>query len=188
MQEFLNSIRFQAGIGANFTSQLRVGIITAYNPKNQTVTVTVQPVEEEGNGQSGWIPLATPYIGLVGAPNIKDQVLVLFQEGSLNTGIVISRLYSDIDVPPANVPAGEWWLTHPSGSFIKIKTNGDIDIQSVGKVNLLGTEIDASNGGSLLKLVTEAFVDFFNNHVHGGSPAPSIPMTSDKLTTILKAQ
>jgi len=187
IQQLLNNSRFQAGIAANYTAQLRLGIVTSYNPTNQTVQVTIQPVEDDGNGQTGWIPLATNFIGLVGAPNINDQVLVLFQEGSLNTGMVVGRLYSDVDPAPA-VPAGEWWLTHPSGSSIKLKTNGDVDVVSPTNVNVSAPNVNLSNGGALKKLVTESFVQFFNDHVHGGSPPPTTPMTSAQLTTIVEAQ
>lgn len=193
-----NGMRFQSGIGKNASSDVRIGLITSYNPSDCTVKISLQPVDESNAApsQTGWIPLATSFIGLVGAPNINDQVAVVFQEGSLNSGIVIGKIYSDEDVPPS-VPAGEWWLTHPSGTFIKVKNNGDVEITANNdiKVNAVNANVEAqainlSNGGTLLKLVTEALETLYNAHTHGGGPPPDMPfqMTNAQLTTIVKAE
>lgn len=210
-----NGMRFQSGIGKNASSDVRIGLITSYNPSDCTVKISLQPVDESNAApsQTGWIPLATSFMGLVGAPTINDQVVVVFQEGSLNSGIVIGKIYSDEDIPPP-VPAGEWWLTHPSGTFIKVKNNGDVEITAnndlkvntiSGNVdvtaaadvninavnaNVLAQAINLSNGGTLLKLVTEALETLYNAHTHGGGPPPDMPfqMTNAQLTTIVKAE
>lgn len=215
MQNLLNSMRFQAGIGQNLIAQVRIGIINSYNPENGTIKATVQPVESEesGEGQTGWIPLATGFIGQVGAPVPGEQVIIIFQEGSLNNGLAIGRIYSSEDVPPP-VPSGEWWLTHPSGSFIKVKNNGDIEIKAASKIivtsesdteinvtgdiNVTATgiakvsapSIELENGGSALELVNSLFETKFNSHTHGSTPPPDSPyhITSSELTSVLKAQ
>lgn len=189
MHRSLNSARLQAGIGNNLTSQCRIGILTSYNPADSTVKVSIQPVDEESPeaSQTGWIPLSTSFIGFVGAPRINDQVVVLFQEGSLNSGIVIGRIYSDEDVPPA-APSGEWWLTHPSGSSIKIKDDGEIEIISASKVVMKAPDIELSNAGTLQKVVTEAMKAFFDTHTHGGGAVPDQPMTDAQLSTIVKVE
>jgi phage baseplate assembly protein V len=201
MQNLLNSMRFQAGIGQNLIAQVRIGIINAYNKDNGTIKATVQPVEsdESGEGQTGWIPLATSFIGQVGAPLPGEQVIIIFQEGSLNNGLAIGRIYSSEDIPPA-VPSGEWWLTHPSGSFIKLKNNGDIDIECAGNLNVTATgtatvsapNIELGNGGTVLELVNSLFEAKYNGHTHdnGAVPAPDTPfhITPTELTSVLKAQ
>jgi len=202
----LNSMRFQGAIGQNLNSQTRIGLVTSYNPDDCTVKVSLQPEDADapGSGQTGWIPLATSFYGLVGAPNIDDQVIVVFQEGSLNSGIVVGKIYSGEDVPPS-VPAGEWWIVHPSGSFIKIKNDGDVDIAASGNINIncqnasvnasasaviSSPAINLSNGGSLQSLVNAAFENLYNNHTHGGGAPPDRPyqMTGAELTSVLKAQ
>lgn len=189
MQKLFNSMRFQAGIGNNASSSVRLGLITSYNPDDCTVKVSLQPADTDdaAASQTGWIPLSTGFMGQVGAPKINDQVVVIFQEGSLNSGIVIGKLYNDEDVPPS-VPAGEWWLTHSSGSFIKIKDNGDIDIHAAGKINVTSTEINLSNGGTLKKMVNEAMVAFFNSHTHGGGATPDQTMSGAQLSNVVKAE
>jgi phage gp45-like len=200
MHEIQNAMRFQANIGSNFESHTRIGIVTSYNPEDCTVQVKIQPEDEENpeSSLSGFIPLATNFIGLVGAPNLNDQVVVVFQEGSLNNGIVIGRLYSDEDSPPQGVQAGEYKVVHASGSSIYIKNNGDIDIQAANNINITGGSmsninspmINLSNGGTVLKLVTQAFVDIFNNHTHGGGAPPDPPyqIGNSQLTSITQAQ
>jgi len=214
MHVLLNSMRFQSGIGTNFSSIVRLGTITSYNPSDSTVQVSIQPSDQENpeGSQSGWIPLSTGFIGEVGAPNINDQVVIVFQEGSLNNGIVIGRLYSDEDAPPA-VPSGEWWITHPSGSFIKIENNGNVEIKGANNVIVNSTNVtitgtsnvtvagnstvsidspmtSISNGGTVQSLINQSFENLYNNHTHGGGSPTDAPykMTSAQLTTTLEAQ
>jgi phage baseplate assembly protein V len=215
MQHLLNAMRFQAGIGQNLIAQVRIGIINSYNKEDGTIKATVQPVEsdESGEGQTGWIPLVTGFIGQVGAPVPGEQVIIIFQEGSLNNGIAIGRIYSSEDVPPP-VPSGEWWLTHPSGSFIKVKNNGDVEIKAAQKIiitsesdaqinvtgdinvtatgnaNVSAQNIELANGGTALELVNSLFESKYNAHTHGATPPPDTPyqMTSAELTSVLKAQ
>lgn len=189
MDKYLNAVRFQAGIGNNLTSQTRIGLIQAYNPQDGSVKVVIQPVDDgdPNNGQTGWIPLATNFIGLVGAPKQNDQVIVLFHQGNVNNGIVIGRLYSQAD-PSPQVPEGEYWITHDSGTSFKIKNDGSVEINGASKISLISPEIDLSNNGTVKKLVTDAMVDFFNNHTHGASPPPNTPMGNSELTTIVNAE
>jgi phage gp45-like len=200
MNEILNSMRFQANIGSNFSSHPRIGIVTSYNPSDCTVKVRIQPEDADNpeNSLSGDIPLATNFIGLVGAPNIGDQVIVVFQEGSFNNGIVIGSLYSDEDIPPQAVEAGEYKILHKSGSLIYIKNNGDIQIQAANNVNIIGNstgnikapQINLSNGGAVMRLITEALVEIFNMHTHGGGAPPDMQyqIGSEQLTSVTKAE
>ncbi len=207
MQHLLNSMRFQSGIGQNLYANTRIGIVTSYDQSNATVTCTVQPEDEDNQagGQTGSIPIATPFIGQLGAPKIGDQVVITFQEGDLNNGIVIGKIYSSADVPPP-VPSGEWWITHTSGSFIKIKNNGDIEISAAqnakinadtkvsitasSEVEVTAPVINLSNGGTLKKLVNDELKDLYNAHTHGSGPAPDAPyqMNDAHLTSIVKGQ
>ncbi len=189
MNHFLNSSRLQAGIGNNLSSQTRLGIVTSYNPADCTVKVSLQPEDQENPeaSQTGWIPLSTSFIGLVGAPRINDQVVGVFQEGSLNCGIIIGKIYNDEDIPPS-VPSGEWWLTHPSGSSIKIKENGEVEIIAASKIIAKAPDIELSNGGTIKKIVNEAMVAFFNTHTPGGGATPDQAMGNGQLSTIVKVE
>lgn len=50
------------------------------------------------------VPVATGHIGTAAIPNIGDLVLVAFDQGDINQGIIVGRLYNDADRPPLNNP------------------------------------------------------------------------------------
>jgi phage baseplate assembly protein gpV len=50
------------------------------------------------------VPIATGHIGTATIPNLKDLVLLVFDQGDVNQPIVIGRLYNDEDRPPLNNP------------------------------------------------------------------------------------
>jgi len=50
------------------------------------------------------VPLATGHIGTAAIPNKGDLVLLAFDQGDINQGIIIGRLYNDSDRPPLNNP------------------------------------------------------------------------------------
>jgi hypothetical protein len=52
------------------------------------------------------------------------------------------RLLLKDDGIELSIQSGDLIIGHDVGSFIKIKANGDIDIKSVGKITLNGTEFD----------------------------------------------
>jgi uncharacterized protein involved in type VI secretion and phage assembly len=50
------------------------------------------------------VPVATNHIGTAAIPNKGDLVLVAFDQGDINQGIIVGRLYNDGDRPPLNSP------------------------------------------------------------------------------------
>lgn len=48
------------------------------------------------------VPVATGHIGTAAIPNKGDLVLVAFDQGDINQGIIVGRLYNDADRPPLN--------------------------------------------------------------------------------------
>jgi uncharacterized protein involved in type VI secretion and phage assembly len=48
------------------------------------------------------VPVATGHIGTAAIPNKGDLVLVAFDRGDVNQGIIVGRLYNDADRPPLN--------------------------------------------------------------------------------------
>lgn len=48
------------------------------------------------------VPVATGHIGTAAIPNKGDLVLVAFDRGDINQGIIVGRLYNDADRPPLN--------------------------------------------------------------------------------------
>ncbi len=67
------------------------------------------------------VPMATPHVGMVSAPNVGDLVLITYIQGDPNRPIVLGRLYSDQANPPLH-DAQEWRVEAPFGgeTFIAI--------------------------------------------------------------------
>jgi len=66
----------------------------------------------EGNLELRKVPIATPHVGMVSAPQVGDLVLVSYVGGDPNRAIVIGRLYSDQARPPVHKDK-EWWVESP---------------------------------------------------------------------------
>ena len=135
MDRFLNAVKSQAGALAHGLGQPRVGIVTSVDPQNATARVLIQPEAV----LSGWLPVLSPWIGsgwgMSCPPSPGDQVLVIAQEGDAEHGIIIGRAFSATAATP-NAPAGEFWLVHATGSFIKLLNDGTIQIQ--GNITVIG--------------------------------------------------
>jgi hypothetical protein len=48
------------------------------------------------------VPVSTNHIGTAAIPNVGDLVLLTFDQGDINQPIIIGRLYTDTERPPAN--------------------------------------------------------------------------------------
>jgi phage baseplate assembly protein gpV len=48
------------------------------------------------------VPIVTGHVGTAAIPNVGDLVLLTFEKGDVNQGIVVGRLYTDDDRPPVN--------------------------------------------------------------------------------------
>lgn len=124
----LNTIRAHSQMAQGEKTGNRVGEITAYDPNKYAVKVKMWPDTQES---LGWIPLASPWIGngwgLVGGPSIGDQVKIAFDREDQDAGVVVGRMFNDVDQPPA-VPSGEFWIVHKSGAMVKFHNDGTVEI------------------------------------------------------------
>jgi phage baseplate assembly protein gpV len=165
MQRLLNALKAQAGALDQGAAQPRFAVVTSVDPSTATVRVTLQP---EGV-LSGWLPVLTPWAGsgwgLVCLPSPGDQVLVVAQEGHADHGVVIGAAFSANANPPA-APAGEFWLVHQSGSFIKLVSDGTVRIS--GDLHVAGDVYDSL--GSLNRLRQH-----YDVHTHPGVSGPPSP-------------
>lgn len=128
IDHFLNAVRAHAQMAQGEKTGNRVGIVTAYDPAKYAVKVKMWPDTEES---LGWIPLASTYVGngwgLVAGPSINDQVKVAFDREDQDAGVVVGRMFTDVEQPPA-VPSGDLWLVHKSGSLLKFHGDGTVEI------------------------------------------------------------
>jgi phage baseplate assembly protein gpV len=134
MQRFLNAVKAQAAAQDRSAGQPRFGVVTSVDPTRPAARVSLQP---EGV-ITGWLPVLSPWIGagwgMACPPSIGDQVLVLPQEGESDHGVIVGRAWSDQARTPT-APVGELWMVHQSGSFIKLISDGTIQMQGDLHVN-----------------------------------------------------
>lgn len=163
MQRLLNALKAQASALDHAQGQPRFGTVTSVDPAAATARVMLQP---EGV-LTGWLPVLSPWIGagwgLSCPPSPGDQVLVLPQEGDAEHGVIVGRGFSDAQRPPP-APAGELWLVHQSGSFVKLQNDGTIQIN--GDLHVNGDVFDRR--GSLDRLRQH-----YDVHTHAGGQLPS---------------
>lgn len=112
-------------LGATFTT--RIGQITSFDPNRWAVKCTLQP----DMVKTGWLPLASAWVGngwgMFAAPAIGQTIEVSFIEGAFDAGTAELRLFTTADQPlPA--PAGEFWLVHKNGQFLKLTNDGRLTV------------------------------------------------------------
>ena len=156
MDQLLNAIKGHSGAQDASAGQPRFGKVTSVDPAQGTVRVQLQP---EGV-LTGWLPVLSPWVGpgwgFSCPPSPGDQVLVVPQEGDAENGVVIGRAWSDgVAIP--NTPSGELWLTHKSGSSLRLLNDGTITIS--GDVHVYGDVYDRHGSLSHLR-------DHYNQHTH----------------------
>lgn len=169
MDRLINAIKGYSGTQDAGAGQPRFGKVTSVDPTAGTVRVQLQP---EGV-LTGWLPLLSPWVGagwgLSCPPSSGDQVLVLPQEGDAEHGVVIGRSWSQ-DVPVPNTPVGELWITHRSGSYLRLLNDGTVAVH--GDLHVDGDVYDRH--GSLAQLRGH-----YNEHAHpdpqGGNTSPPQP-------------
>lgn len=156
MDRLLNALKRQAAAQDAQGGQPRFGVVTSVDPLAGTARVQLQP----DGVLTGWLPILSPWAGagwgMSCPPSPGDQVLVLPQEGDAEHGAVVARVWSASAPAPAT-PAGELWLTHRTGSFIRLLNNGTVSIK--GDLHVQGQLFDQH--GSL-----DGLRQHFNQHRH----------------------
>jgi len=165
MDAFLNALKAQSGAQDAAVGQARFGVVTSVDPARATARVLLQPEAV----LTGWLPVLSPWVGagwgMACPPSPGDQVLVLAQEGDAEHGIITGRAFSDAAAAPA-APAGELWLVHKSGSFVKLSNDGTVRVK--GDLHVDGDVHDAH--GSLDQLRGH-----YNAHRHPPATAAASP-------------
>ena len=163
MEKFLNAVKAHAAALDRGHGQPRFATVASGDPARYAARVSLQP---EGV-LTGWLPILTPWVGagwgLVCPPSPGDQVLVLPQEGDGEHGVIAGGSFSDQARPP-QAPPGEIWLVHQTGSFIKLTSDGTIQMN--GDLHVNGNVYDSH--GSLAQL--RAHYDEHNHSSNGTSP------------------
>lgn len=171
IERLSNAIKSHAAGLDQTAGQIKFGTITSVNFQNATARVLIQP----DGVLSGWLPVLSQWVGsgwgMVCPPNPGDQVLLVPQEGDIEQGIIIGRSFSNKQRPP-EVPAGEFWLVHQSGSFLKLC--GDGTIRMSGDLHVQGDVYDRHGPMSGLR-------GHYNSHTHlrSSGATTSVPSPLD---------
>lgn len=154
MQGMLNAMRLQAMMQGQSRIATRLGTILGYDSANYCAKVMIQPE----NIESGWLPIASPWVGngwgIFAPPADGDVVIITFQEEDFSAGIITQRLFTD-SARPLNVPVGEFWLVHQSGSLLKFHNDGSVELTSNKNLTVtVGGDMNATVTGALTATVT----------------------------------
>ncbi len=140
-------------------SEPRYGIVTSADPVRWAMKVTYQP----SGALSGWLQVITPWCGpgwgMLALPPVGAQVALLPFEGDAENCIILGATFNDQDTPPVGYPAGELWLVHQSGSFLKLQNDGTVQV--MGDLHVNGDVYDKH--GSLDRLRQN-----YDAHAHTG--------------------
>ncbi len=170
METIFEAIRMQAELAHRRSAQPRIGIVTSSDHQTATARVLLQP---EGV-MTGWLPVLTAWTGsgwgMACPPSTGDQVLIIFQEGDVEHGIILGCLYSNAVRPP-EARHGEFTLRHRSGSAIRLLNSGVIVVE--GDLHVSGDIYDTH--GSLSKLRNDYNVHFHRTS-NGTNTSPPIPL------------
>jgi phage baseplate assembly protein gpV len=174
-------VKAQAGVLDGLNGVARFGLVSSFDPSSYAARVLIQPE----NVLSGWLPILSSWAGAgwgFAAPLTPGaQVLVIAQEGDSEQGVVVGVVWSLVDPPPA-APAGEAWLVHQSGSFVKLHNDGTISMQAP-VVNIAGNLVvsgDISDQGGARGTVA-ALRSAHDEHAH---PLPAGGLTGTATVTV----
>ena len=179
MEHLLNVIKAGAGGLDGRTGVARFGLVSSFDPQAYAARILLQPE----NVLTGWLPVISAWVGAgwgLAAPLVPGaQVLVIAQEGDAEQGVVVGAIWSAVDQPLA-APAGELWLQHQTGSFIKLLNDGTISLQA-SQVNVTGNLVvsgDVSDQNGAHGTVA-ALRQAHDQHVHGVPQGGSTGLPSE---------
>ncbi|MGE4482006.1 phage baseplate assembly protein V [Acidocella sp.] len=166
MDQLWNMIRAGAGGLDGMMGMVRFGLVSSFDPVSYSAKVMIQPE----NVLSGWLPVLSPWVGAewgMAAPLPPGtQVVILAQEGDAEQGVIAGAVWSAEDkAVPA--PAGELWLWHRSGSFLKLLNDGTIQMNAP-TVNVQGNLVvsgDISDHGGAHGALA-GLRNAYDQHVH----------------------
>lgn len=139
-QQLAQAMRREALRVLSSRAQPRIGIVSDFDPKTYSAKVRVGADMDAGDFfETDWIPVSTPWLGsawgLFAPLAPGDQVVVVFADGEHSGGVVVGGLFSE-DQAPAEVPVGEFWLVHSSGSSLKFQADGDVNLNVAGNLGV----------------------------------------------------
>lgn len=155
-------------------------IVDAYNPSQHTVKVKLQP---EGT-LTGWLQIETAQVGLQIAPSVGDPGWLEFHEADRRAAVFVGSNHNDLNQPPKQIQAGEFYYQNKAGSSIYFKADGSVTLTDKN-----GTVIQADGTGNATVTATVAVTVKAPaiNLGNGGAVQPVL-LANNSPSTVLKAQ
>lgn len=144
------------------------GIVSSYDPATHKAKVILQPQQIE----TGWLQVASHSVGkgfgLVYGLQRGDEVMVTFDRGDINSGVVSAGCYNGQDLPVKCKP-GEWKLVHKSGSYLKFFENGDVELRVKGKYTEIVDGVTLHDSATKIVTNTPLTQSWVTDSVPGGA-------------------
>lgn len=168
MNHLMNMMAMRSSMAQSAFTGTRQGVITAYDPVEYAIKVTLQPTGEE----TGWIPLGTPWAGagwgFAAGPMIGAEVEINFDSGTVGVGMAGSQFYNNEDRCPGP-PSGEFWIVHQSGSLLKFLNSGEILVGAETKITYSAPEHHFTGGDVTIDENLTVIKDIFDKNGAFGS-------------------
>jgi len=175
MDQFWNMVKANAAGLDGQGGVARFGLVSSFDPNAYAARVLIQPE----NVLTGWLPVVSPWVGAgwgLAAPLTPGaQVLVVAQEGDAEHGVVAGCSFSDAQRPPAT-PVGEIWITHQTGSRLRLLNDGTVrisgDLHVDGNVYVSNDIADGHGALSSLRVHYDAHTHTDSHGDVTGIPTP----------------
>jgi phage baseplate assembly protein gpV len=138
MHKLINGIKRTIDAQIQQIPQPVFGIVTDYDPSRHMIRAMVMP----SNVQTGWLAVGTamvgPEWGLVAPPAAGQQVVLTPTDGAGDNYVVSAMCYSTQNTPPQpggnQVVPGEIAIVSKTGTFLHLRTNGDLLVSTTGNL------------------------------------------------------
>jgi len=126
------------------------------------------------------VPVATQHIGLAHIPKVDEMVLVTFLNGDINAPIIVGRMYTAEDRPPAN--DGEEIIYIPPYSENADLRRVHMKLPSGIILSVTDDVINVEAGKTTLKINRDGDVELESNAKINVTASGDMSFTADKIT------
>jgi phage baseplate assembly protein gpV len=126
------------------------------------------------------VPVATQHIGLAHIPKVDEMVLVTFLNGDINAPILIGRMYTAEDRPPAN--DGEEIIYIPPYSENADLRRVHMELPSGIILSITDDIVNVEAGKTTLKINRDGNIEVESNDKVSITASGEMTFTADKIT------
>lgn len=126
------------------------------------------------------VPVATQHIGLAHIPKVDEMVLVTFLNGDINAPIMIGRMYTAEDRPPAN--DGEEIIYIPPYSENADLRRAHMELPSGIILSVTDDIVNVEAGKTTLKINRDGNIEVESNDKISITASGEMTFTADKIT------